>query len=253
MLPSIAKSGWLDATFVRDGLFGLRLRPEALFGLTGMDNLTHSLFWSLLANIGGYSGRRLLARPPHAEASQALQFVDVFERASEQRVFWKGRARTADLLALVGRFVGAERARSLFAAHPASAASAGPTKESRRGAGRRGARAVRRDALAGAIGSASARDGGLRRRGGETLDLDDIVHIVEEAGELRQLNERLKSLDRLKDDFMSSVTHELRNAPLARHPRARRLDARRARTWSRPSGSSSSPSSSARPSACRAW
>ena len=28
--------------------------------------------------------------------------------------------------------------------------------------------------------------------------------------ELRAANEQLKSLDRLKDDFMSSVTHELR-------------------------------------------
>ena len=38
----------------------------------------------------------------------------------------------------------------------------------------------------------------------------DVVRIVEEASELRHLNEQLKSLDRLKDDFMSSVTHELR-------------------------------------------
>jgi signal transduction histidine kinase len=44
----------------------------------------------------------------------------------------------------------------------------------------------------------------------ETLGLDDVMRIVEEASELRHLNEQLKSLDRLKDDFMSSVTHELR-------------------------------------------
>ena len=30
------------------------------------------------------------------------------------------------------------------------------------------------------------------------------------TAELRAANEQLKSLDRLKDDFMSSVTHELR-------------------------------------------
>jgi signal transduction histidine kinase len=35
-----------------------------------------------------------------------------------------------------------------------------------------------------------------------------------QASALRQLNERLQSLDKLKDDFMSSVTHELRT-PLA--------------------------------------
>jgi signal transduction histidine kinase len=37
-----------------------------------------------------------------------------------------------------------------------------------------------------------------------------VLRIVEEASELRHVNEQLKSLDRLKDDFMSSVTHELR-------------------------------------------
>jgi signal transduction histidine kinase len=44
----------------------------------------------------------------------------------------------------------------------------------------------------------------------ETLELDDVMRIVQEASELRHVNEQLKSLDRLKDDFMSSVTHELR-------------------------------------------
>jgi signal transduction histidine kinase len=44
----------------------------------------------------------------------------------------------------------------------------------------------------------------------DALDLDDVLRIVEEASGLRQMNEQLQSLDRLKDDFMSSVTHELR-------------------------------------------
>ena len=38
----------------------------------------------------------------------------------------------------------------------------------------------------------------------------DVQRIVEEASQLRHVNEQLKSLDRMKDDFMSSVTHELR-------------------------------------------
>jgi len=42
MLPSLAKSGWLDDAFLRDGLFGLALlKPEALLGLAGLDSLTH--------------------------------------------------------------------------------------------------------------------------------------------------------------------------------------------------------------------
>ncbi|MDE2368896.1 MAG: histidine kinase [Burkholderiales bacterium] len=199
MLPSIAKSGWIDASWLRDGPGGVALlRPESLFGLAGMDNLTHAMFWSLLANIGLYVTVSL-ARPPRAaEASQALQFVDVFERAAAERVFWRGRARVADLAALVARFLGPARSHALFAGQ-GEQAMADPrlvqTAETQ---------------LAGAIGSASARALVASTVEEDALELDDVLRIVEEASELRQLNEKLQSLDRLKDDFMSSVTHELR-------------------------------------------
>ena len=204
MLPSIAKSGWMDAAFLQHGPFGLALlKPEALLGLWGMDNLTHALFWSLLVNGVLYVAVSLLRPPRAAEASQALLFVDVFERAAQDRVFWRGRAQAADLVALVGRFMGPARAQALFAAH---------TREL-------GGLPIEADPklvqfaetlLAGAIGSASARVMVASVVEEDTLDLPDVMRIVEEASELRQLNEQLKSLDRLKDDFMSSVTHELR-------------------------------------------
>ena len=116
MLPSIAKSGWWQTDFIARGAFGLELlRPEQLLGLAGLDNLTHSLFWSLLANVGLYVGVSLLRRPSAAETSQALLFVGVFDRtASAHPVFWRGRARVGDLLALAGRFMGTARAQRLF-------------------------------------------------------------------------------------------------------------------------------------------
>ena len=112
MLPSLAKSGWVAAAFLTDGPFGIALlKPEQLLGLTGLDNLTHSLFWSLLANVGAYVAVSLWRRPSAQEASQALLFVDVFERKrAAGPVFWRGRARVEDLLALVARFLGARRA-----------------------------------------------------------------------------------------------------------------------------------------------
>ena len=115
MLPSIAKSGWLSAAFVEQGLLGLGwLKPESLFGLSGLDNLTHSLFWSLLANIGAYVAVSLWRPPRAAEAAQALRFVDVFEREAVAQAFWRGRAEPAELQSLMGRFLGAERAAALF-------------------------------------------------------------------------------------------------------------------------------------------
>ncbi len=197
LLPSIAKSGWMDDAFLRDGPWGLALlKPEALLGLTGMDNLSHALFWTMLVNVGLYVGVSL-ARPPSArEAGQALLFVDIFERAGQERVFWRGHAQVADLVALLGRFLGPARAQALL---PAQQTLADPALVQRA-----------ETLLAGAIGSASARVMVASVVDEEALELGDVLRIVEEASELRHLNEQLQSLDKLKDDFMSSVTHELR-------------------------------------------
>ena len=215
LLPSFAKSGWLSHDFLAHGVFGIDLlRPEALFGLQGLDYLTHSLFWSLLANAGLYVAVSLWRAPSAREASQALLFVDVFKRtASSGPVFWRGRARVADLLPLLGRFVGLPRARALF-----------DDFARQRGVAHRDA--LQPDAqlvqfvetqLAGAIGSASARVMVASVVEEESLGLDDVMRILDEASQIRayshrleQLTEELKSLDKLKDDFMSSVTHELR-------------------------------------------
>jgi Na+/proline symporter/nitrogen-specific signal transduction histidine kinase len=222
LLPSFAKSGWLSRDFLAHGAFGWELlRPEALLGLKGLDYLTHSLFWSLLANAGLYVAVSLWRAPTARETSQALLFVDVFRRtAATGPVFWRGRARVADLLPLLGRFLGTGRAQALFDDYAR-----------RRGAPHRDA--LPPDAqlvqfvetqLAGAIGSASARVMVASVVEEESLALDDVMRILDEASqiraysqrleqvtaELKQANEQLKSLDRLKDDFMSSVTHELR-------------------------------------------
>ena len=229
MLPSIAKSGWLSADFLHHGPWGIAwLRPEQLLGLTGLDSLTHSLFWSLCANFGAYVLLSLRRGPSAAEASQALLFVDVFQRSTAtEPVFWRGRARVQDLLALAGRFMGAGRATRLF-------------DDYARQTGVRQVEQIKPDAqlvqyvetqLAGAIGTASARVMVASVAEEDALALDDVLQILDEASqirahsqeleqksrslerattELRSANEQLKSLDRLKDDFMSSVTHELR-------------------------------------------
>lgn len=218
MLPAIASSGWIANDWVAAGPWGLAwLQPEQLLGLQGLDPLTHSLFWSLLCNAALYAGLSLWRAPSGLEASQALQFVDVGQRGP---VFWRGHARVADLRQLGERFLGAERTAALLADYA-------------RGHGLDGAAAVGADApfvhfietqLAGAVGSASARALIASVAEEEVLTPDDVLAMLDEASQLRaysreleqattqlrDANEQLKSLDRLKDDFMSSVTHELR-------------------------------------------
>ena len=222
MLPSVAKSGWIDAGFVADGPFGIAaLAPEVLFGLQGLDNLSHALFWSLLVNAGLYVAVSLRRAPTGREASQAVLFVDVFRRAgSDAPVFWRGRARLADLRALAVRLLGPGRADAVFAEHAAEHGGARPDAVAA------DARLVDRveRGIAGAVGSASARVLVASVTQEEPLGLGDVLEILDEASqvraharaletvtaELRTANEQLLTLDHLKDDFMSSVTHELR-------------------------------------------
>jgi len=229
LLPSFAKSGWLPIIFLSEGIFGIDLlRPQNLFGLSGLDEITHCLFWSLLANIGCYVGISLAHRPGAAEHSQATLFVDALKQTSGAgSQFWRGRASVDELTDLLGRFLGPYRAREALKAYavergiasidalPADAALVHHVES----------------LLAGAIGSASARVMVASVVQEEPLRLDEVLQIIDEASqalahsreleqksrelesatnELRAANRRLQELDRLKDDFISTVTHELR-------------------------------------------
>jgi len=232
MLPSVAKSGWIDDGFLIHGPLGIAaLAPERLFGLVGLDNLSHSLFWSLLVNVGLYVGLSLWRAPSGREASQALLFVDVFARGratgSADPVFWRGRVRPADLMALASRLLGPDAARQIFEDH---ARESGVADVADLTADARLVDQVERR-IAGAVGSASARVLVAAVAEEEPLGAADVMEILGEASQLRvyaraleeksrsleiasaeltAANEQLKTLDQLKDDFMSSVTHELR-------------------------------------------
>jgi hypothetical protein len=230
LLPSFAKSGWLPITFLTDGIFGIDLlKPQQFFGLQGMDEISHCLFWSMLANVGCYVGFSLWRRPTAAEHSQANLFVDVLRHAAagSGSRFWRGSATVADLQTLLGRFIGPERANESFAAYARSQGVNGIEQLT--------ANAVLvhyvESQIAGSIGSASARDMVASVVVEEPLALDEVMAIIDEASqalaysrqleeksreleaatnELRSANRRLQELDRLKDDFISTVTHELR-------------------------------------------
>jgi len=226
LLPSFAKSGWLPDGFIAHGLFGIELlRPQHLFGLTGLDEITHCLVWSLLANLGAYIGVSLQRVPNVREARQATLFVGGAEAAGHPG--WSASAGVADLLPLASRFLGRERAEDAFMRH----------------ARQRGLHSIQElpadtrlvnfaeTLLAGAIGSASARAMVASVVTEEPLGIDEVMNILDEASqvraytreleqksleltrataELRDANARLRELDRMKDDFISTVTHELR-------------------------------------------
>lgn len=230
LLPSFAKSGWLPITFLTDGILGIDLlKPQQLFGLQGMDDISHCLFWSMVFNITCYVGVSLWRHPSAAEHSQANLYVDVLSHvgAGSGSRFWRGSASVADLHRLLGRFIGPERANESFAAYARSQGLSGTEQLT--------ANAVLvhyvESQIAGAIGGASARDMVASVVIEEPLALAEVMTIIDEASqalaysrqleqksreleaatnELRGANQRLQELDRLKDDFISTVTHELR-------------------------------------------
>ncbi len=228
LLPSFARSGWLPQSFLSDGPLGLwLLRPQELFGLSGLDPISHGVLWSLLANAGAYVAVSLAGRPGWEESAQAALFVDALRAEGLERAPAGGRATAAALLPVVGRFLGPERAREAFQAYARRRGAASPEAlQADPGLVR-----FAEGQLAGAIGGASARVVVASVVEEAPPGLDEVMDILDEASQvrayshelerksreleaatagLRAANERLQELDRLKDDFMSTVTHELR-------------------------------------------
>jgi Na+/proline symporter/nitrogen-specific signal transduction histidine kinase len=200
------KAGALAGLAVGAGLWAVLLLVPALAGTAGVP-LAEGLFWSLGANLALYVGVSLWRPPQGAEAAQALRFVGALEQGAGERVFWGGRARAAALVALLERVLGPGGGAALGAADEAVAAL---------GAAEGDAAATPQQLqqaealLAGAVGAATARALVATAAEAEPLGAADVLRLADEARALRQRNEQLESLDRLKDDFMSSVTHELR-------------------------------------------
>ncbi|MBA4358995.1 MAG: diguanylate cyclase, partial [Desulfovibrio sp.] len=76
LLPALSKSGDFWGGPVQHGLFGLSfLRSEALFGLSGLDPVSHSVFWTLLFNAGLYTLVSLVTRQSREELAVLAEFT----------------------------------------------------------------------------------------------------------------------------------------------------------------------------------
>ena len=227
LLPSFARSGWIPLSFLEHGPFGIELlRPYQLFGLDMFDPITHSVFWSMLANVLLLVGISLIDRQNTMDRIQASLFVDVYRHSGDTHL-WKGKAMITELKDIVARFIGPHQCERAFANY-SRAHGIDFTKD------------MQADAelvefaerlLSGAIGAASARVMVSSVVEGEEISAEGVMKIIDETSqvleyshqleeksieletatkELQEANRRLKELDRLKDEFVSTVSHELR-------------------------------------------
>lgn len=227
-LPSFKGAFILSKSTIDLGLWQQPLlRPQALFGLDGLDPLVHATFWSMAINIALYVLVSLSRGQKPLERLQGTLFVDVFRTpAADTSRFVNRSATRYDLNVLAQRILGPDKAFQLF-----------QKAEQRHGLMRDNSLAD--DAfiselerkLAGSIGAASARAMISQVVIGETISLVELMKIADEtqrirdyshqleeksrqleaaAGQLKDANDRLTLLDSQKDDFLSQVSHEVR-------------------------------------------
>lgn len=189
LLPVIATTGWLPMDIVQDGPLGISwLRPHALFGVTGLEPVSHGAIWSLMLNTAVLIGVSLLSSPGLLERRQAAAFAGAHggnERPADTPL--RGSATVGDVRILVERFVGRRRAAQAFRRHFA-ATGIRPDDADRCG---RPTLEFTERLLAGAMGAAAARTVlASALRGGE-LQLEDVASIVEEASHASSFNRDL--------------------------------------------------------------
>jgi signal transduction histidine kinase len=226
-LPSFEGGFLISAATIEAGPAGIAaLRPRALLGLEGLDPLTHTLFWSMLANVSLFILVSLASTPRPLEQFQAAQFIDVFRQSGAAPGLVARSATSEDLLMLANRILGPGPAQTLFAEAARAQGKPGglpdPTDRFIQGLERQ---------LAGSVGAASAHELVSQIAGRGTVSLDGLMKIADEtlqlietsrrleaksaeleetASQLRHANDQLKRMDAAKDAFLSQVSHELR-------------------------------------------
>ncbi len=226
-LPSFGGGVILPQGVLDNGPWGIGwLRPQALFGIEGIDPVIHAVLWSMLLNVVSFCLVSLLSFPGPLERLQGAQFVNVFEHSPQARGWQAGGSEAEDLLVMAQRIMGPEQAQALFRAEASAQGKAGylpdPSPEF--------LQCLERE-LAGSVGSATAHAMVGQIVGGASVSVPDLMAVANEtaqmmeyssqlearsrqlartARQLREANRKLTELSIQKDAFLSQISHELR-------------------------------------------
>jgi Na+/proline symporter/signal transduction histidine kinase len=218
-----------SSLFIQEGPWGIGLlKPFQLFGLDYLNPIPHAFFWSLFFNAMSYFAISVSFKGNYRERNYAEMFVDIDKYISnhEDAFVWKGTAYISDIQKVLQRFLGEEttkRALSIFnlkynADKNATMADARFIK-------------FAESLLTGHIGTASAKILISSVIKEDEISLTEVLRILEESKEnilvnkkltetskelqkmskqLKNANQELVNKDIQKDEFLDTVTHELR-------------------------------------------
>ncbi len=218
-----------ESTFISEGFMGVALlKPFQLFGLDYLQPVTHALFWSLLFNSATYFAISVSFKGNYRERNYAEMFVDINKYISnhEDAFIWRGTAYRNDIEKVLIRFLGTERTKRAMNIFNVKY-NVDVTQELA------DARLIKfsENLLTGHIGTASARILIASVVKEEKITLPEVLKILEESkeniiinkkltetsNELKEITAQLQAAnislmekDQQKDEFLDTVTHELR-------------------------------------------
>ncbi|MEX0278703.1 MAG: ATP-binding protein [Ruegeria sp.] len=227
LLPGMG-GGLIPVSVIENGPFGWGfLRPQALFGIEGIDPMVHSVMWSLSLNTIGFCVASLLSFPSPLERLQGAQFVNVFDHSVAPQGWTGSVAQSEDLMIMTQRILGTVPAQEFFQAEAARQnGRPGRLPEPTPGFLQR----LERE-LSGSVGAATAHAMIGQIVGGSSVSVEDLLAVADESAQLleyssqleeksaeltrtarklREANTKLTQVSAQKDDFLSQVSHELR-------------------------------------------
>ena len=226
-LPSFGDGAIISHAAMQHGPFGIVwLRPDALFGIDGMDPLVHGIMWSMILNTLVFFIGSIFSFPTPLERLQGAQFVNVFDYSVGSARWRSSVAGAEDLLIMSQRILGGNEAQALFQREANSQGKAGYLPDVTSDFIER----LERE-LAGSVGAATAQAMIGQLTEGSSVSVEDLIAVADEAAQileysnrleaksaeqeqtaraLRDANEKLTALSVQKDAFLSQISHELR-------------------------------------------
>ncbi|MBG6109384.1 Na+/proline symporter/nitrogen-specific signal transduction histidine kinase [Flavobacterium sp. CG_9.10] len=218
-----------SSLFIQEGPWGIALlKPFQLFGLDYLEPIPQAVFWSLFFNIISYAAISVSFSGNYRERNYAEMFVDIDKYITnhENAFVWKGTAYISDIQKVLQRFLGEEKTKRALAIFNLK-------YNIDKNITTADARFIKfaENLLTGHIGTASAKILISSVVKEDKISLTEVLRILEESKEniiinkkltdtsnelkkistqLKNANQELVNKDIQKDEFLDTVTHELR-------------------------------------------